>query len=147
MDGKFSELELEWIKGVLIQHGEYLSGLLAKEIINKKQPLIKSGALLQSLHNKTTAYGINPVLQISFLSYGRAVEIRNNKSSNTKHFNKARANIQYNHKGHKTGKRDTQWYARTAYGSLNTLIAILMHEFTYRERKHISDYLQYTVKP
>jgi hypothetical protein len=143
MEGKFNELELEWIKGVLELHGEYLGDKLIKAITNKPYPLISTGSLVYSIKPRVRNYGLNPVLHVSFLSYGRAVEIRNNKSNNTKKFQKSRANLQYNYKGHKTGKRDTKWYAGNAYGSLNTLIAVLMHEFTHRERKHIKDYLQY----
>ena len=64
MDGKYNKLELLFIEEILDQHGEYVVDLFAKDIIKKK--LFKSEKLIDSLNYKTTTYGIDPVLLISF---------------------------------------------------------------------------------
>ena len=58
---------------MLDQHGEYLYDLLEDEVIRKRLRI--SDELLESLSYRVSSYGINPVLQFSFMSYGRAIEI------------------------------------------------------------------------
>ncbi len=91
MDKNFNDIELTWIKEKLDQHGEYLIDLLKKSLQEKE--LIQTGELEQSLSYKTSMQGQNPKLSVSFLSYGRAIEINfNKKSSNTKKWTKPNTN-------------------------------------------------------
>lgn len=142
MEGKFNELELTWIKDVLDQHGEFLTDLLRDEI--EAKTLIKTSDLEQSIDYKTTQYGIDPVLQVSFMSYGRAIEVKYHKSKNSSKRQDITSNrlIIGTREATKFKKKDTRWYAKTAYGSLNRLIGILMYEFTNEERTRIKGILE-----
>lgn len=142
MDSRFSEEELLWIRDVLDQHGEYLHDILEQAIEGRK--LIHSGDLEQSLSYKVVMYGQNPALTVSFMSYGRAIEIRYHKSKNSRQFTKLGQNrTNLAGRGRKAmKKKDTRWYARNVYGSLNRLIGTLMYEFTNKERERIIGILQ-----
>ncbi|MCX6272198.1 MAG: hypothetical protein NTU44_13460 [Bacteroidetes bacterium] len=142
MDNLFNELQLAWIKDVLDQHGEFLHDLLQEAVESKR--LIHSGELEQSLSYKVSMYGPNPALNISFLGYGRAIEIRFHKSTNSRELSALKTNraILASHGAKPMRKKDTRWYARNVYGSLNRLIGILMYEFTDKERQRIKGILQ-----
>ena len=136
MEGRFSDVELLFVKEVLDQHGEFLIDLLQEDIERKK--MRDTDDLLQSLHYKVTNYGIDPVLQISFMSYGRALEIRwHKRSSNSKNWvsdtNKAVWGI--NRKQRK--KKNVLFYTRNVYGSQNRLIQILASEFDEQEKARL----------
>ena len=148
MDGKFSELELEFIMEVLDQHGEYLSDLLVDVIGEKK--LIKEEVLIQNIHFKVTKYGLNPVLQVSFPDYGRFIEIKyHKKSQNTSFWRTSHSEAKAAIWGRKADKikakrkKDTKWYAKTVYGSINRLIGILMNEFTEEEKTRLKNIIEY----
>ncbi|MHC1707474.1 MAG: hypothetical protein AB9842_08130 [Bacteroidales bacterium] len=143
MEGRFSDVELTWISDVLDQHGEFVVDLLEQAIHDKNVKL--SGDLESSLAYKTHE-SRNPSLQLSFLSYGRAIEIRYHKSRNTRKQNDSRSNrfilgarqpLQK-----KLKQKDTRWYAKTVYGSLNRLIGILMNEFSESEKQRIKGILE-----
>lgn len=143
---KYNAIELTWIKDVLDQHGEYLVDLIQETIREKN--LIKSGELQESISYKTSMDGNNPKLSLSFISYGRAIEINyHKKSRNTQSMLKPNTNaivwgsMRKNAKTKK--KKDTNFYARNAYGSLNRLIGILMYEFSDYERARIKGILEY----
>ena len=147
MDGRFSDIELLFIKEVLDQHGEYLSDLLTDQIESKK--LIHTGALLGEIKYKVTSYGINPVLQVIFPDYGRFIEIRyHKKSNNTSSWTASRSDVKQALWGRATKKmrgkkkKDTRWYAKTIYGSMNRLISILMNEFTDEEKTRLMNIMQ-----
>ena len=145
MDGRFSDIELEWIGERLYQHGRYLSILLGKSIEDKK--LIKQRELLGSLNFKVDNYGINPVLHINFRSYGRAIEINyfKNKSQNTiSKFSLPNTNslIWGIHDKKSNKRKDTRWYSHTAYGSLNRLLGIIMYELSENEIIRIKNILE-----
>lgn len=149
MDGKFSQLELEFIKEVLDQHGEYLSDLLTDAIGEKK--LIKEGFLVDDVRFRVTNYGINPVLQVSFTDYGRFIEINYHKKSlNTMTWRQSHTEAKAAIWGRKTEKlrknrrkKDTRWYAKNVYGSINRLIGILMYEFTEEEKARLTKIIEY----
>jgi hypothetical protein len=150
MDGRFSELELLFIAEVLDQHGEFLTDLLVEEIESKS--LISDEDrehLLENISYNTSKYGINPVLVISFPAYGRFIEINYHKrSKNTgildqESANRAlwgRQNKQQAKRDKK--KKDTRWYSKNVYGSLNRLIGILMYEFSEEERARLTNLLE-----
>ena len=144
MDGKYNELELLFIERALELHGERLCDLLHEQVTRKK--LIKSSDLLDSIRFTVGKYGIDPVLLVSFISYGRAIEIAwHKKSRNSQLFAKPNTNVMLwgvyaNRK--KIRRKDTKWYAKTAYGSINRLIAVLASDFTEAERKHLKQILE-----
>jgi len=149
MEGRFSELELTFIAEVLDQHGEYLTDLLVDAIESKK--LISQedkDHLIESISYDTTKYGINPVLVINFPAYGRFIEINYHKrSKNTslldqESANKALWGRQNSKQLRKKKQKDTRWYSKNVYGSLNRLIGILMYEFTEEERARLTNILQ-----
>jgi hypothetical protein len=149
MEGRFSELELTFIAEVLDQHGEYLTDLLVDAIESKK--LISQedkDHLIESISYDTTKFGINPALVINFPAYGRFIEINYHKrSKNTSLLdqdsaNKALWGRSNTKKLTRKKKKDTRWYSKNVYGSLNRLIGILMYEFTEEERARLTNILQ-----
>ena len=144
MDGKYSELELLFIERNLELHGEWVCDLLREQIEQKH--LIKSEDLLDSIKFEVSKYGIDPVLLISFFSYGRAIEINwFKKTQNTRIFSKPNTNVMLwgmreNRK--RTRKKDTRWYAKTVYGSINHLLSVLSTDFSEEEKEHLKQILQ-----
>ena len=143
MEGKYNEVELLFIQEELDQHGEFVTDLLRDEIERKR--LRDTDKLLDSIDYKVTSYGIDPVLQISFFSYGRAIEIRwHKRSSNTKKWvtdtNKEVWGI---NNRRKTRRKNTTWYARTVYGSVNRLISRLSYGFSDEEKLRLKSILDH----
>lgn len=142
-------MELTFIAEVLDQHGEYLTDLLVDAIESKK--LISQedkDHLIESISYDTTKFGINPALVINFPAYGRFIEINYHKrSKNTSLLdqdsaNKALWGRSNTKKLTRKKKKDTRWYSKNVYGSLNRLIGILMYEFTEEERARLTNILQ-----
>jgi len=144
MDGKYDEIELLFIERNLELHGEFVCDLLREQISGKN--LIKSEDLLNSIDFSVSKYGIDPVLLISFLSYGRAIEINwFKKSINTRVFTKPNINVMLwgmreNRK--RTRKKDTRWYAKTAYGTINHLLSVLSTDFSEDEKNRLKQILE-----
>lgn len=137
------DIEQLFIREILDQHGEYLFDLLTGQIEDKN--LIKEGELLDSLRYQVRMEGDSPVLSISFYSYGRVIEINYyKKSSNTRKWQAVNTNkllwgVRENSKLKK--KKDTAWYTRSVYGSLNRLIGRLSTEFTEQEIARLKNIL------
>lgn len=129
-----------YIQDNLYQHGEYLIDLLRKQIIDKK--LIRTGNLLNSLSFKMWQDSLGrPVLAIRFLSYGRALEIRWHKGKNRRNFE---TNVRRNLWALKNKKiKDTRWYTRTVYGSINRLMNILASDFSENEKERLKNMIDY----
>lgn len=149
MEGRFSELELIFIAEVLDQHGEYLTDILVDAIESKK--LISQEDkehLIDSISYDTTKFGINPALVMNFPTYGRFIEIYYHKrSKNTSILDQESANRALWDRPNtkqlkKRKKKDTRWYSKNVYGSLNRLIGILMYEFTDSERARLTRILE-----
>jgi len=144
MDGKYDEIELLFIERTLELHGERVCDLLREQIADKN--LIKSEDLLNSIDFTVSKYGIDPVLLISFFSYGRAIEINwFKKSQNTRVFAKPNTNVMLwgmreNRK--RTRKKDTRWYAKTVYGSINHLLSVLSTDFSDEEKNRLKQILE-----
>lgn len=143
MDGKFSELELAFIGDQLDQHGEFMRDLMIDTIEEKNLKVTEE--LLSSIRWEVGSYGINPYLRFYFPDYGRFIEIRYHKkrSENTSAWNQMneeanRAVFGMRSRKRKTKKKkDTRWYARNVYGSINRLISILSNEFTDFEKERM----------
>ncbi|MFZ4705411.1 MAG: hypothetical protein ACOYMF_05325 [Bacteroidales bacterium] len=146
MEGRFEEDELMWIRDRLNDHGEYLEELLVQEIERKK--LIQTSNLKDSIFYRQVDYGLDPALQFSFPTYGRAIEVQWHRSKNTRSLQEIKVNgiivgskVKSNLK-----KKDTRWYAKTAYGSINRLIKILLYEYDDIARERIKKHLEYKAK-
>jgi hypothetical protein len=145
MDGKYDEIELLFIERCLEQHGEMVCDLLREQIEGKDLRITDD--LLDSIDFKVSKYGINPVLLISFFAYGRFIEINwfKRKSQNSKSIavntNRVIWGIHENRK--RTGKKkDTRWYSKTAYGTINHLLSVLSTNFSDTERDKLKQILQ-----
>jgi hypothetical protein len=147
MDGNFSELELAFIDDALKTHGEKLQKLLTSAIESRK--LIKEGALLSGIKWNVGKNGINPHLEIIFPDYGRFIEIgyhkkssnSNSWASNLQSANSALMGMKSKNKiGGK--KKDTRFYAKVSYSSLNKLIAKIMYDYTDKESEKLKTTLQ-----
>ncbi|MEI6577519.1 MAG: hypothetical protein WCO63_15190 [Bacteroidota bacterium] len=141
MKGRFSEDELSFINEVLHKHGEYVKALLKADINTKR--LIKSSDLRSSIKNKDSKYGDSPVLQLEFLGYGRAIEIAwHKKSLNTRSMLTGVSNR--NRLGKKPIKqKNTRWYSKNVYGTLNNLISMLLYEYADHIRDAVKDNLEH----
>jgi hypothetical protein len=143
MDGKFDEAELLFIQEVLDQHGEYLVDLMHDEIERKN--LRVTDDLLDSINYKVTHYGIDPVLQVSFFSYGRAIEIRwHKRSSNTRNWTTDTNKEVWGTNRKTRKKKNTLFYARNVYGSQNRLISMISNDYTEEEKIRIRNILHQT---
>lgn len=147
MPGRYTDLEFEFILEILDQHGEYLSDLLVESISRKT--LIDQGVLVDDIHFRVAKYGQNPVLQFSFLDYGRFIEIRyHSKSRNTTLWRDSHREARKAILGRQVvsrnfrRKKDTRWYAKNVYGSVNRLIGKLMYEFTEEEKQRLHQILE-----
>ena len=144
MDGKYGDVELLFIERTLELHGEHLCDLLKGKIESKH--LIKDSDLLNSIDFSVSKYGIDPVLLVNFISYGRFIEIAwHKKSLNSGLWSKPNTNVMLwgmkdNQK--RTKKKDTRWYAKTAYGTINNLISSLSSGFSEEEKNRLKQILE-----
>lgn len=132
--GRFDDEQMKFIQDVLDEHGDYLEEILQEAIEEKK--ILRTGDLEGSVKAENGMSGNNPHLEVRFSSYGRAVEIQyHRKSRNSQQFmiadtKKLLYGIRSNSDQMKRRKKkDTRWYAKNVYGSLNTLIGKLMYEY------------------
>lgn len=147
MEGKYSDLELEFIAGSLATHGTYLKDLL-QEAINAKK-LIKDGSLLSGINFGVQKYGQDPALTFSFASYGRFIEIRYHKKSlNSMLWKQSHAEAKAAIWGRRQPKvrsrkkKDTRWYAKTVYGSINELIGHIMYDMSSQELSRLKNIIE-----
>jgi hypothetical protein len=133
------KLEMLYLKERLWEHGDYLVDLLIETIEKKK--IKYSGDLADSVQRKVSVDGRGrPMLSISFLSYGRAIEIRWYKSRNrVKHETEVRQNLW---KLQAKKKKNAQWYTRTVMGSINRLMASIANDFSDEERARLKRLLE-----
>ena len=137
----YSSLEIEFIKEELYQHADYLIDLFEDSI--QRKSLIKSGNLL-STFQQGDAYtvrksGDTVILSIKFPSYGRFIEIQKHKNKIKTESSAGNAS-----KWNKKKKRkDTGWYTRNVYGSLNKLIGNLMYGYSEEVKKQIKKRMEF----
>lgn len=135
------DIEFLFQEEVLDQHGEYLIDLLVDTIHEKN--IRVSDDLLESLSSRTFREGENRGLRVNFLTYGRFIEIRKHRKLGKK--NRFDTNLNASLFGLKENKprvKDTDWYSKNAYGSLNRLISILMYELSDQEVARLKGILQ-----
>lgn len=136
------DIELAFIQETLSYHGEYLCDLLIETIEKKK--LRVSDELLDSIRYRTFKEGDNRGLRVNFFTYGRFIEIRKHRQKLDKK-NKFDDNMNadfFGLKENKTKHKDTDWYSKNAYGSLNRLIAMLMYELSEEETERLKGILK-----
>lgn len=140
MANNFNDIELLFVEETLDQHGEHIIDLLAGEIASKN--LKVTGELLDSIQYKLEKEGADPKLVISFLSYGRAIEINYHKKQVAKKWGTNTNRDVWGIKENRPNKRkDTRWYSRVVYGTLNRLIGILGNEYSDEEIKRLKGIL------
>lgn len=136
-DRNTEELKLLFIEEELSQHGEWLYDVLSEAI--EKRKLIETGSLQESVDYSSFKSGKNPGLRVSFLSYGRCVDIDAYKR-NRHHVNMNREvwGIRQN----RIRRKNTKWYARNMYGGLNRLISRVMYGLSDVEVERLKGILE-----
>lgn len=123
---KMQDIEFLFQDEVLSQHGEYLVDLLQESLQEKK--IFFEGNLYNALKYEVFKKGEQRGLRLSFLDYGRFIEIRRHKGKSKMSTNTNQ--LLWRIKENTMRKKNTNWYSKNVYGSLNRLIGILMYEFT-----------------
>lgn len=123
---KMQDIEFLFQDEVLSQHGEYLIDLLQESLQEKK--IFFEGNLYNALKYEVFKKGEQRGLRLSFLDYGRFIEIRRHKGKSKMSTNTNQ--LLWRIKENTMRKKNTNWYSKNVYGSLNRLIGILMYEFT-----------------
>ena len=138
------QVENLFIQEELDQHGEYLIDLLQEAIETKT--LVMSGDLMESMYYVVNKREGRNSLALTFYGYGRAIEIRYHRSKNTRNLDKPSANRLLLGLRDKPAsgkkKKDTRWYSRNVYGSLNQLIGRVMYGMSEQERQRLVNILE-----
>lgn len=139
---QFDEVELLFIRETLDQHGEYLVDILYDAIVEKN--LRVSDALLESLAYSVETKGGNPTLLVSFLTYGRALDANyyKKKQSSVWETNTNRDVWGIKENRPRKNKKNTQFYSKNVYGSINRLVSILSNEYTDAEQQRLKNILK-----
>ena len=152
MADRFNDEELLFIQETLDMHGEDVADLLM-EAIEAKQ-LIKEGNLLGSIEYRVTYEGRSPKLSIKFPDYGRFIEINfHKKSTNSTMWNDLRAERNSAVIGGRSRpklrrkKKDTRFYSKTAYGTLNELIGKIMYGYSDIELQRVKELIKNGSRP
>lgn len=137
----FSEVEKLFIEEVLDTHGEYLVDLMQDAII--EQNLRLTDDLVNSLDYDVRRRGNDFVLEVSFLGYGRAIEIMQNKSRRLRAKQKLDEGNRHRSKNIRRAKaKDHRFYARNVYGSINRLLQRMASEYTDEEIARLKGILE-----
>jgi hypothetical protein len=134
---QLTEIEKLFVQEVLDTHGEYVVDLLQDSISSLNLRLTDD--LINSLDYKVETRGNDQVLVISFLSYGRAIEIQFHKSKRLRRELTSKSdkrNIR------RAKKKDTRFYAKNVYGSLNRLLGRMASEYTDAEIARLKSILE-----
>lgn len=132
-DQKMKDIEFLFQDEVLSQHGEYLVDLLQEEI--ERKDLIDKEILVNSLDYSTSSIqnGRHKFLEIKFPDYGRYIEIRKNKRKRQSKFDTNTNRDIWGIRENSMKRKNTDWYSKNAYRSINRLLGTLMYEFTDQE--------------
>lgn len=127
---KMRDIEFLFQDEVLEQHGEYLVELLQEEI--KRKDLIDKGILIKSLDSEKISVqnGRYKWLQIKFPDYGRHIEIERHKRKQQSKFDTNTNRDIWGIRENSMKRKNTNWYSKNAYKSINRLLGTLMYEFT-----------------
>lgn len=136
---QLSEIEERFVRDVLDSHGEYVRDLLEDTIDSKN--LRKSDDLINSLKTSVVRRGSDFVLQIMFLSYGRSVEIQWYKSKALR--KEARELDNKSSELRRAKKKDTRFYSKNVYGSINRLLSRMSSEYSDAEIERLKKMIEY----
>lgn len=126
-----------FLRELLDDHGIYVTDLLAEGIDRLK--LTDTGELLASLKYSVVKQGNNYVLRFSFLGYGRAIEIEYFKSRRLRRAAKRKGVVPAKKQKR---KKDTRFYSKPAFGSVNRLASRMMYGLTDAEIDRLKSKLQ-----
>jgi len=141
MEEVSKDIEMLYIQEVLDQHGEYLCDLFVDDIEDKG--LIETEKLIRSVEDyKVTNEGLYKKLVHKFYGYGRALEIRYHRAKREGKWETNTNVAVWGHRQNKKRRKNTQWYSKNVYGSLNRLISIIQNELTEEETKRLKGILQ-----
>jgi len=129
-----------FVREELDRHGEHLIDLLTDAIESKN--LIDTSQLLQSLKYQIKSEGDNYILQLIFMSYGRAFEIQSHKRRSKSFIEDTRSTNEVLLGIRRKKPEDKRWYAKNVYGSLNLLIGRLMFGLTEETRERLVGILE-----
>lgn len=135
---ELSDVEKLFVQEILDTHGEYVVDLLADAISDKKLRI--TDELIDSLAYNVEQRGSDQVLIISFLSYGRAIEIQYFKSKRMRR--EAKADGKDIPAMRRARKKDTRFYAKNVYGSINRLLGRMSSEYSDQEIARLKRILQ-----
>ena len=122
---ELSEVEKLFVMEVLDTHGEYIMDLLSGSIEDLNLRI--TDELLNSLNYKVEQRGSDYVLSVIFLSYGRAIEIALFKSKRLRREAKSGKNSAKRLR--RAQHKDTRFYAKNVYGSINRLLGRMSSEY------------------
>ena len=136
------EIRMRFIREELDKHGEWLKRELLKAIASLK--LVRQGELKRSVAYGLFKEGGNDGIRLSFISYGRVVDMqkmrdRRRKAKETKD---TIGEMTAARKRNRTRHKNTQWYARNMYGGMNVLVQRIMYELTEEEINRIKEDLK-----
>ena len=134
---ELNDIEDLFVREILDTHGEYIVDLLQDSIEEKKLRI--TDELLESLDYKVVKREGDYVLQISFQSYGRAVEIQYFKSKRVRRENREK---QKSTDFRLAKKKDTRFYAKNVYGSINRLLGRMSSEYSDQEIARLKGILE-----
>ena len=145
---ELNDIEDLFVREVLDTHGEYIVDLLQESIESKKLRL--TDELLESLDYKVRKSSNGYSLEISFLTYGRFIEINFFKSRAIRnHYLRETGDIQRlrvfgnsSENFRRQKKKDTRFYAKNVYGSINRLLGRMSSEYGDQEIARLKGILE-----
>jgi len=145
---ELNDIEDLFVREVLDTHGEYIVDLLQESIESKKLRL--TDELLESLNYKVRKSSNGYSLEVSFLTYGRFIEINFFKSKAIrKHYlqesgdiKRLRVSGNSSENFRRLKKKDTRFYAKNVYGSINRLLGRMSSEYSDQEIARLKGILQ-----
>ncbi len=140
---ELSEVEKLFVMEVLDTHGEYIMDLLSGSIEDLNLRI--TDELLNSLNYKVEQRGSDYVLSVIFLSYGRAIEIALFKSKRLRRETKAGKNEAKRLR--RAQHKDTRFYAKNVYGSINRLLGRMSSEYGDAEIARLKGILENRMNP
>lgn len=133
----YKEVDL-FIREELSQHGEWLVDRFAEAIEKNKN--VDTGQLLDSLNYETgTDHQGNFTLSVSFMTYGRAMEIMGRRRK--QHLKEQQNHSVWATKNHKPKK--VQWYNKNRYAGYGRLIRRLSAGMSDAELQRIRGILEH----
>lgn len=136
---RFNDLEDYFIRHILEEHGEFLIDKF-EEAIDEKG-LIDTEVLMDSLNYHVQMRGADYLLQLSFVSYGRAIEVAYHKSKRLRKETSRQAFFKSD-KFRKAKRKDTRWYSKIAYGTLNHLLYRMGSAYTEEMKQYLKNLMQ-----